>query len=150
MPGNVLLLVPLGYLYGPSLDKINMTYAIVEAAGKQLWVEAGRFYDIDRQAVEPDGSITFDKVLMLSNNGSTEVGQPHVKGATVEATVMSHLRGKKVIVYKMVPKKKTRKKQGHRQELTRVMVESISLNGKVLAQGEAAAELPLSEAEVEA
>ncbi|NJN31801.1 MAG: 50S ribosomal protein L21 [Synechococcales cyanobacterium RM1_1_8] len=127
-----------------------MTYAIVEAAGKQLWVEAGRFYDIDRQAVEPDGSITFDKVLMLSNNGSTEVGQPHVKGATVEATVMSHLRGKKVIVYKMVPKKKTRKKQGHRQELTRVMVESISLNGKVLAQGEAAAELPLSEAEVEA
>jgi len=127
-----------------------MTYAIVEAAGKQLWVEAGRFYDIDRQAVEPDGSINFDKVLLLNNDGKTEVGQPHVEGATVEATVMSHLRGKKVIVYKMVPKKKTRKKQGHRQDLTRVMVESISLNGKVLAKGDVAAALPVSEAEVEA
>ena len=127
-----------------------MTYAIVEAAGKQLWVEAGRFYDIDRQAIEPDGSINFDKVLLLNNDGKTEVGQPHVKGATVEATVMSHLRGKKVIVYKMVPKKKTRKKQGHRQDLTRVMVESISLNGKVIAKGEAAKALPVSEAEVDA
>jgi len=127
-----------------------MTYAIVEAAGKQLWVEAGRFYDIDRQAVEPDGSINFDKVLLLNNDGKTEVGQPHVEGATVEATVMSHLRGKKVIVYKMVPKKKTRKKQGHRQDLTRVMVESISLNGKVLAKGDVAVALPVSEAEIEA
>lgn len=127
----------------------HMTYAIVEAAGKQLWVEAGRFYDIDRQAVEPDGSISFDKVLLLNNDGKTEVGQPHVEGATVQATVMSHLRGKKVIVYKMVPKKKTRKKQGHRQDLTRVMVESISLNGKVIAKGEVAEALPVSEAEVE-
>jgi large subunit ribosomal protein L21 len=127
-----------------------MTYAIVEAAGKQLWVEAGRFYDIDRQAIEPDGSVNFDKVLLLNNDGQTEVGQPHVKGATVEATVMSHLRAKKVIVYKMVPKKKTRKKQGHRQDLTRIMVESISLNGKVIAKGEAAQALPVSEAEVDA
>jgi large subunit ribosomal protein L21 len=127
-----------------------MTYAIVEAAGKQLWVEAGRFYDIDRQAIEPDGSVNFDKVLLLNNDGKTEVGQPHVKGATVEATVMSHLRGRKVIVYKMVPKKKTRKKQGHRQDLTRIMVESISLNGKVIAKGEASQALPVSEAEVDA
>jgi large subunit ribosomal protein L21 len=127
-----------------------MTYAIVEAAGKQLWVEAGRFYDIDRQAIEPDGSVNFDKVLLLNNDGQTEVGQPHVKGATVEATVMSHLRAKKVIVYKMVPKKKTRKKQCHRQDLTRIMVESISLNGKVIAKGEAAQALPVSEAEVDA
>jgi large subunit ribosomal protein L21 len=126
-----------------------MTYAIIEAAGKQLWVEAGRFYDIDRQAVDPDGSITFDKVLLVNEDGKTEVGQPHVKDAKVEATVMSHLRAKKIIVYKMVPKKKTRKKQGHRQDLTRIMVESISVGGKVIAKGEAAESLPVSEAEVD-
>lgn len=126
-----------------------MTYAIIEAAGKQLWVEAGRFYDIDRQAVEPDGSITFDKVLLINEDGQTQVGIPHIEGAKVETTVMSHLRAKKVIVYKMVPKKKTRKKQGHRQDLTRIMVESISVGGKVIAQIESAQSLPTSEADVD-
>jgi len=55
-----------------------------------------------------------------------------VAGATVQATVLRHLRGRKIIVYKMQPKKKTRKKQGHRQELTRIMIDSISLNGEVV------------------
>ncbi len=127
-----------------------MTYAIVEVAGKQLWVEAGRFYDIDRQAVDPDGTITLDKVLLLNNDGEPTVGQPYVDGAKVEATVMNHLRGKKIIVYKMKIKKKYRRKQGHRQELTRIMIESISLGGKVIAKGEEASSLPVSEAEVEA
>ncbi len=126
-----------------------MTYAIVEVAGKQLWVEPGRFYDIDRQGAEPDDSMTLDKVLLVNTNGDATVGQPYVEGATVEATVMNHLRGKKIIVYKMKPKKKFRKKQGHRQDLTRIMVESISVGGKVIAKGEAAKDLPISEAEVE-
>lgn len=127
-----------------------MTYAIVEVAGKQLWVEAGRFYDIDHQAIEPDGSMTLDKVLLLNEDGSATVGQPYVDGATVEATVMNHLRGKKVIVYKMKPKKKYRRKQGHRQELTRIMIDSISLGGKAIAQNSEEIDLPVSEAEVEA
>jgi large subunit ribosomal protein L21 len=61
-----------------------------------------------------------------------------VEGAEVSATVMRHLRGPKLIVYKMQPKKKTRKKRGHRQELTRIMVDTIAVKGNVLA-GEAAA-----------
>ena len=112
-----------------------MTYAIIETGGKQLRVEPGRFYDVDRLAVDEDGSVTIDRVLFVDNDGDILVGQPVVEGATVEGTVLSHLRGRKIIVYKMRPKKKTRKKQGHRQELTRLMINSISLNGDIVAGG---------------
>jgi large subunit ribosomal protein L21 len=110
-----------------------MTYAIVETGGKQLRVEPGRFYDIDRLAVDEEGQVTLDKVLFVNNDGDLMVGQPTVAGATVTGTVMRHLRGRKVIVYKMQPKKKTRKKRGHRQELTRLMIDAIELNGKAVA-----------------
>ncbi len=124
-----------------------MTYAIVEAGGKQLRVEPGRFYDIDRLALEVDDAVTLERVLFVDNDGEALVGQPVVEGATVTGSVVSHLRGRKIIVYKMQPKKKTRKKQGHRQELTRVMINSIEVGGKAIA-GEAAAQAaPPAEAE---
>jgi large subunit ribosomal protein L21 len=104
-----------------------MAYAIIETGGKQLRVEPGRFYDVERIAAEPDADITIDKVLFVQNDGEISVGQPLVQGATVTATVLRHLRGRKIVVYKMRPKKKTRKKQGHRQELTRLMIKSIDL-----------------------
>ncbi|MBW4471430.1 MAG: 50S ribosomal protein L21 [Stenomitos rutilans HA7619-LM2] len=105
------------------------TYAIIEAGGTQLRVEPGRFYDINRLPAEPDTQITIDKVLFVQEDGDISVGQPLVEGATVEATVMQHLRDRKIIVYKMRPKKKTRKKQGHRQDLTRLMINSINVSG---------------------
>jgi len=108
-------------------------YAIIEASGTQMRVEPGRFYDVNRLANEVDSQLTIDKVLYVKNEGDITVGQPLVAGATVEVTVLRHLRGRKIIVYKMQPKKKTRKKQGHRQELTRIMVESISLDGAVIS-----------------
>lgn len=114
-----------------------MTYAIVETGGKQLRVEPGRFYDLDRLAVDEAGQVTLDRVLFVNNDGEPLVGQPIVEGATVTGTVMRHLRGRKIIVYKMKPKKKTRKKRGHRQELTRLMIDTIDLNGKTIA-GESA------------
>jgi large subunit ribosomal protein L21 len=106
-----------------------MTYAIIEAGGKQLRVEPGRFYDVDRIAVEADTQITLEQVLLVQQEGELAIGQPFVEGATVTATVMRHLRGRKIIVYKMRPKKKTRKKQGHRQELTRLMIDAIHIGG---------------------
>ncbi|MBW4464699.1 MAG: 50S ribosomal protein L21 [Pegethrix bostrychoides GSE-TBD4-15B] len=109
-----------------------MTYAIIETGGKQLRVEPGRFYDIERLAVEEAGTVVIDRVFYLENDGDISIGQPLVEGATVEGTVLRHLRDRKIIVYKMRPKKKTRKKQGHRQELTRLMIDSISLGGKAL------------------
>ncbi|MGA7936351.1 MAG: 50S ribosomal protein L21 [Kovacikia sp.] len=105
------------------------SYAIIETGGKQLRVEPGRFYDVERLAAEPDTQITIDKVLFVQDDGTISVGQPLVEGATVEATVLRHLRDRKIIVYKMRPKKKTRKKQGHRQELTRLMIDSINWAG---------------------
>lgn len=126
-----------------------MTYAIVEAGGKQLRVEPGRFYDIDRLALEVDDAVTLERVLFVDNDGEALVGQPVIEGATVTGSVVSHLRGRKIIVYKMQPKKKTRKKQGHRQELTRVMINSIEVGGKAIA-GEAAAQAEAAAAEADA
>lgn len=118
-------------MYGNQIN--SMTYAIIETGGKQLRVQPGRFYDVELLHVEPDQAISIDKVLLVQDGDAVSIGQPLVEGATVEATVMQHLRGRKIIVYKMQPKKKTRKKQGHRQELTRLMIDSINLNGSVLA-----------------
>lgn len=122
-----------------------MSYAIIETGGKQLRVEPGRFYDIELLHVEPDTSITIDKVLFVQNDGDVTIGQPFIEGATVEGTVMRHRRGKKVIVYKMKPKKKTRRKKGHRQEITQLMINSISMNGSVLFSQQESAQTPVLE-----
>ncbi|ADI62974.1 50S ribosomal protein L21 [Trichormus azollae] len=114
-----------------------MTYAIIETGGKQIKVEAGRFYDIELLSTQPDEKVTIDAVLLVQHEGEVSIGQPRVAGATVEGTVMRHFRGRKVLVYKMKPKKKTRKKRGHRQETTRLLINSINLNGEVLAYQEA-------------
>ncbi|MDJ0797570.1 MAG: 50S ribosomal protein L21 [Calothrix sp. MO_167.B12] len=123
-----------------------MTYAIIETGGKQLRVEPGRFYDIELLATEPDEKVSIESVLLVQHDGEVTIGQPLVAGAKVEGTVMRHLRGRKVLVYKMKPKKKTRKKRGHRQELTRLMINSISLNGSILASQEATSESSAEEA----
>ncbi|MGL5806761.1 MAG: 50S ribosomal protein L21 [Xenococcaceae cyanobacterium] len=110
-----------------------MSYAIIETGGKQIRVEPGRFYDVELIHEDPDATYIIDKVLLVNHEDQVTVGQPLVEGATVETTVMKHWRAPKVIVYKMQPKKKTRKKRGHRQEITRLMVNSISLQGAVVA-----------------
>jgi len=114
-----------------------MTYAIIETGGKQLRVEPGRFYDIELLSSQPDETVTIESVLLVQHNGEVTIGQPLVAGATVEGTVLRHLRGRKVIVYKMKPKKKTRKKRGHRQEITRLLINSISIDGTVLTAEQA-------------
>ena len=109
------------------------TYAIVEASGTQIWLQPNRYYDIDRLQAEVDDTIKLENVLLVKDGKGTTLGQPYVKDATVSLKVMAHRRGPKVIVYKMRPKKKTRRKNGHRQELTRVMVESITVGGKAIS-----------------
>ena len=103
------------------------TYAIVEASGKQFWLQADRYYDLDRCHAEVNDVLTIDKVLLIKNGNDLKLGKPYVKDAKVEIKVLEHRRGPKIIVYKMRPKKKTRRKNGHRQELTRVLVQSISV-----------------------
>ena len=108
-------------------------YALVETSGTQVWVQPNRYYDLNRINAEIDSTLTLENVLLVNDGKAASIGQPYVKGATVELQVMAHRRGPKVIVYKMRPKKKTRRKNGHRQELTRVMVKSISVGGTALA-----------------
>ncbi|MGB6299805.1 MAG: 50S ribosomal protein L21 [Rivularia sp. (in: cyanobacteria)] len=127
-----------------------MSYAIIETGGKQIKVEPGRFYDIELLHNEPDEKVTIDSVLFVQHDGEVSIGQPLVSGATVEGTVMRHFRGRKVLVYKMKPKKKTRKKRGHRQEITRLMIDSISMNGSVVASAENTANNDAQEAPAEA
>ncbi len=114
-----------------------MTYAIIETGGKQVRVEPGRFYDIELLTAQPDEKVSINTVLLVQHNGTVTVGQPTVEGASVEGTIMRHFRDRKVLVYKMKPKKKTRKKRGHRQEVTRLMIDSITMNGSPLEAAEA-------------
>jgi len=111
-----------------------MTYAIIETGGKQLRVEPGRFYDIELLHVDEGSTYTIDKVFLIHHEETVTIGQPLIEGATVEGEILRHFRGRKVIVYKMKPKKKTRKKRGHRQEITRLMINKIQVNGEVLAE----------------
>ncbi|MBD2327019.1 MAG: 50S ribosomal protein L21 [Alkalinema sp. CACIAM 70d] len=110
-----------------------MAYAIIETGGKQMRVEPGRFYDVERLVGDADTAITIDKVLFVSNDGAITVGQPTVSGATVQGKILKQFRAKKVLVYKMQPKKKTRKKRGHRQEQTRLLIESITVGGQTIS-----------------
>ena len=105
-----------------------MKYAIVEISGRQFWVETGKYYDLNRIPTELGKEIILNRVLLVNNEGELSVGKPFVEGVTVKGKILEHLRDRKKIVYKMRPKKKTRKKQGHRQELTRVLIEEININ----------------------
>ena len=105
----------------------NEFYAIAETSGQQFWFEGNKYYDIDRLNAKEKDKITLEKVLLLKDKDSITVGKPYIKDAKIELEVVSHKRDRKILVYKMRPKKKTRRKMGHRQELTRVMVKSISI-----------------------
>ena len=107
--------------------KNNNLFAIAETSGQQFWFEVDRYYDIDRLNAKEKDKITIEKVLLIKNKENISIGKPYIKDAKIELEVISHKRDKKIIVYKMRPKKKTRRKMGHRQELTRVMVKSISI-----------------------
>ena len=107
--------------------KNSELFAIAETSGQEFWFEVNRYYDIDRLNAKEKDKITLETVLLLKNKDSINVGKPYVKDAKIELEVVSHKRDKKILVYKMRPKKKTRRKMGHRQELTRVMVKSISI-----------------------
>ena len=108
-------------------------YAIVEACGRQFWLQPGRYYDLDRLDAAVDDTLQLDQVLMVRSAAGVTVGTPYVEGGQINLTVLAHRRGPKLIVYKMRRKKKTRSKRGHRQALTRVRVDAITVAGQPLA-----------------
>jgi len=86
--------------------KSNDLYAIAETSGQQFWFEVNRYYDIDRLTAKEKDKITLEKVLLLKDKDSITIGKPYVKDAKIELEVVSHKRDKKILVYKMRPKKR--------------------------------------------
>lgn len=103
-----------------------MTYAIIDAGGKQIWVELGKFYDINYLVGNPGDIVNFNRVLFISKDNNMSVGMPCLESRIIKAKILKHLRGKKLTIFKMKPKKNIRCKKGHRQKLTRILVKEIS------------------------
>lgn len=100
-------------------------YAIVNIAGQQFKVSENQNLYVHRLKSEEGSSVEFDNVLLVDKNGNITLGTPSIKGATVKAKVLTHLKGDKVIVFKKKRRKGYRLKRGHRQYLTRIQIESI-------------------------
>ncbi|CAN5123597.1 hypothetical protein BH23CHL9_BH23CHL9_14970 [soil metagenome] len=105
-------------------------YAVVSSGGKQYRVEAGGELIIERPGVDDGATITFDRVLLVGDGEAVTVGTPTVKGATVSGTVLGEELGPKLIIFKFKQKATYRRKNGHRQHLTRVRIDEINANGK--------------------
>jgi len=101
-------------------------YAIIETGGKQYDVRVGDTIKVEKLEAAPGENVTFDKVLMVSADGTPKVGVPYLEGATVTASVLAQGKAKKVIVYKYKAKKGYHKKKGHRQPFTSLKIEGIN------------------------
>jgi large subunit ribosomal protein L21 len=123
-------------------------YAVLETGSKQYRVSAGDRLEVERLAVEAGQPVTFDRVLLVNNDGKLAVGSPTVAEASVLADVVEHIRGQKKIAFKMKRRKGYHKTIGHRQELTVVKIKEIRAPGVVvpepasIAQSAAVAESP--------
>ena len=104
-------------------------YAIVEIAGQQFKVEKDQQIYVHRLDAKQGSKVSFDKVLLLDNNGKVDIGLPEVKGMSVTAKVMEHLKGDKVVVFKKKRRKGYQVKNGHRQYLTQIEIDTIVAKG---------------------
>ena len=105
-------------------------YAIIESCGKQYKVSQGDVVFFEKLDTEEGKKVTFSDVVLVSDEKKIQVGNPYVKGVKVEGKVVSHGKHKKIIVYKMKPKKNYRRKQGHRQPYTKVEITAIKTTAK--------------------
>jgi large subunit ribosomal protein L21 len=142
-------------LHTQKLIKQFVMYAIVEIAGQQFKVSKDLKVYVHRLTNEEGSKVSFDKVLLLDDNGSVTLGAPAIEGASVEAKVLQHLKGDKVIVFKKKRRKGYKKRNGHRQYLTQILIEGIVATGakKVAPKAEAVkaeAKAPKAEKLVEA
>jgi large subunit ribosomal protein L21 len=101
-------------------------YAVLETGSKQYRVTAGDTLEIERLEIEAGKPVTFDRILMVNNEGKVTVGAPTVASATVVADVVEHIRGEKKLTFKMKRRKGYHKSIGHRQELTVVKIKAIN------------------------
>jgi large subunit ribosomal protein L21 len=107
-------------------------YAIVEIAGQQFKVERGNKVYVHRLEANEGAKIEFDRVLLIDNGGKVSVGNPTVDGAKVAATVITHLKGDKVIIFKKKRRKTTQKWNNHRQSFTQILIQGVLGKGETL------------------
>ncbi|MEX1157547.1 MAG: 50S ribosomal protein L21 [Thermomicrobiales bacterium] len=100
-------------------------YAVIETGGKQYRVAAGDTIEVERLPDEAGAQVEIGRVLMVAGDDGVTIGAPVVTGAAVVATITEHLRGPKLVIFKFKPKKRYRRKTGHRQELTRIKIDTI-------------------------
>jgi large subunit ribosomal protein L21 len=104
-----------------------MKYAIVESGGKQYRAVEGSTIEVDRLQGEVGDQVVLENVLLVADEGKFKVGTPVIKGVKVNATVAGHVKGPKLVVFRYRPKKRIRVKTGHRQQYTRLKIETINL-----------------------
>jgi large subunit ribosomal protein L21 len=104
----------------------DMKYAILDSGGKQYIAREGETIEVDRLPLEIGKPVEFKEILLVADNGNVEIGTPTLKGATVKGRVLDQVKAAKIIVFKYVPKQRYRRKQGHRQRYTRVMIDTIN------------------------
>ncbi len=109
-------------------------YAIVDIAGQQFKVERGKKVYVHRLKANEGADVEFDKVLLIDNDGKITVGSPTVDGAKVAATVVSHLRGDKVLVFKKKRRKSYQKMNGHRQDFTQLLIQGVLGKGETVKE----------------
>ena len=102
-------------------------YAIVDIAGQQFKVEQGQEIFVHRLEGEEGTNVEFDKVLLVDNEGKVSVGTPHVDGAGISAKILAHVKGGKVLVFKKKRRKGYQKENGHRQYLSKILIEKITV-----------------------
>jgi large subunit ribosomal protein L21 len=107
-----------------------MKYAVVETGGKQYMAREGEAIEVDRLHLEVGTSLDLTDVLLLVNGDKVKVGKPYVKGAKVVAKVAEHFKGRKILVFKYIPKERYRRRKGHRQQYTRLEIEKIQATSR--------------------
>ena len=102
-----------------------MSYAIIEASGRQFWVEPNKFVEFNHLYVRLGSIISLKRILFVNKENEIFIGKPYLENIEIQGTISKHFLGPKIIVFKMKPKKKYRRKMGHRQKLTRLLINQI-------------------------
>ena len=114
-----------------------MSFAVIQTGGKQYKVSASEILKIERLNDEEGKTVEFKNVLFLNDNKTTEIGNPNISGAKVEATILKNTKNKTILVFKKRRRKNSRKKYGHRQPISLIRITKIfSKNGKLISQAE--------------
>ena len=110
-----------------SEKSLTKTYAIVQINGHQFWLEEKKYITIQSLKEAVSSSLLFKHILLIRQNNTIKIGFPYVDNVHIEAEIINHLRGSKIIVYKMKSKKGYRRKKGHRQQLTKLFIKKIEI-----------------------